>query len=75
MILNKLSELIGRKRLKIKDVVDRTGLARNTVTELYYARAKMVTLETLDKLCNGLDCRLDEIIEYIPDPDKEEENT
>ena len=73
MIVNKLSELIGRKRLKIKGVVDRTGLARNTVTELYYARAKMVTFETLDRLCNGLDCRLDEIIEYVPDANKEKE--
>lgn len=70
MINNKLSEIVGRKRLKIKDIVDRTGLARNTVTELYYARAKMVTFETLDKLCNGLECRLDEILEHIPDKEQ-----
>ena len=51
MIENRLSEIMGRKRLKISDVVNRSGLARNTVAELYHGRAKRVDIETLDKLC------------------------
>lgn len=65
MIANKLSEVMGRKRLKISDVVNMTGLARNTVTELYHGRAKQVHFETLDKLCIALDCRLDEILDHV----------
>jgi putative transcriptional regulator len=64
MIINKLSEVMGRKRLKISDVIDKTGLARNTVAELYHARAKRVDFETLDKLCIALECSLDEIVEH-----------
>ncbi|MEK4236438.1 helix-turn-helix domain-containing protein [Paenibacillus sp. FSL H7-0714] len=65
MIENKLSEIMGRKRLKISDVIEKTGLARNTVAELYHGRAKRVDLETLDKLCKALECEsLCEIIEF-----------
>lgn len=70
MIVNKLSEIMGRQRLKIKDVVDKSGLARNTVTELYYDRAKMVAFETLDKLCGALNCQPGDLIEYLPEHDK-----
>ncbi|MBW4083515.1 helix-turn-helix transcriptional regulator [Paenibacillus sp. S150] len=65
MIVNKLSELMGKKRLKISDVVVKSGLARNTVVELYHGRAKGVNFETLDKLCVALGCEsLSEIVEF-----------
>ncbi|MCM3270314.1 helix-turn-helix domain-containing protein [Paenibacillus elgii] len=64
MVINKLSEIMGRKRLKISDVVDGTGLARNTVTELYHGRAKRIDLETLDKLCLYLNVSVGEIFEH-----------
>lgn len=65
MIENKLSEVMGKKRLKISDVIAKTGLARNTVAELYHARAKRLDLDTLDKLCTALDCTPNDIIEHV----------
>ena len=50
MVINHLSEIMGRKRLKIADVVAGTGLAINTVSGLYHDKVKRVDLETLDKL-------------------------
>ncbi|MGG4503850.1 helix-turn-helix domain-containing protein [Paenibacillus polymyxa] len=71
MIVNKLSEIMGRKRLKISDVVEMTGLARNTVSELYHDRAKRVDFETLNKLCVALECvNLNDIIEYRQEASK-----
>lgn len=70
MIVNKLSELMGKDRLKIKDIADRSGLARNTVTELYYDNAKMIALGTMDKLCKALNCQPGELFEYVPDPEE-----
>ncbi len=71
MIVNKLSEIMGRKRLRIKDVVDSSNLARNTITELYKDRATMISLGTLDKLCNVLECQPGDIFEHIPDKREE----
>ncbi|MEC0242788.1 helix-turn-helix transcriptional regulator [Paenibacillus dokdonensis] len=65
MIINRLSEIMGRERLKISDVINRTGLARNTVADLYHGRAKRVDLETLDKLCSALNCSTEEILQHV----------
>jgi len=74
VIVNKLSETMGRKRMKIKDVVERSGLSMNTVTDMYYDRSKMVLLDTFDRLCTALECEnLSEVLEYIPNKRLDEE--
>lgn len=65
MIINRLSEVMGRKRLKISNVIEGTGLARNTIAELYHGRAKRVDLETIDKLCTFLGVKVGDLIEYV----------
>lgn len=67
MIENRLSEIMGRKRLKISDVIEGTGLARNTVAELYHGRAKGVQFETIDKLCTYLEVGVGELLEHLND--------
>lgn len=68
MIENKLSAVMGSRRLKISDVVEMTGLGRTTVSELYHGRAKRVDMETLNKLCRALECNsLADILEYKED--------
>jgi len=65
MVINHLSEIMGRKRLKIADVVAGTGLAINTVSGLYHDKVKRVDLETLDKLCDFLGVGIGEILEHV----------
>lgn len=64
MIINKLSEVMGRKRLKISDVLQGTGLARNTVADLYHGRAQGANFETLDRLCTYLEVGVGELLEH-----------
>jgi putative transcriptional regulator len=64
VIINHLSEIMGRKRLKVADVVAGTGLAINTVSGLYHDRVKRVDLDTLEKLCLFLDVGVGDIIEF-----------
>jgi putative transcriptional regulator len=54
---------MGKHRLKIKDVCDKTGLARNTVAFLYHEKVKRVDFETLAKLCELFDCDVVDILE------------
>lgn len=65
MVINHLSEIMGRKRLKISDVVSGTGLAINTVSGLYHDKVKRVDLETLDKLCDFLEVGIGDILEHV----------
>lgn len=41
------------------------GIDKNTLKRL--KNNQNVTIKTLDKLCSILNCRLDEIAEYVPD--------
>ena len=57
MIRNRLSTILGERRMKI------TTLSRTTLTELYYDRAKGVQFETLDRLCEVLRIEVGDLIE------------
>lgn len=64
VIENKLSEVMGRKRLKVTDVVAGTGLAINTVSGLYHDKVKRIDLETLDRLCAFLEVGVGDILQH-----------
>lgn len=67
MIKSNLSRLMGEKRVRVQDVCRATGLARNTVSNLYKDKAEMIRYDTLSALCKALDCRVEDILEYVPD--------
>ena len=66
MIKCHLSRLMGERKLKLADVARLTGLHRNTVTLLYNETAARVDLETIEKLCELFDCKVENLFEYQP---------
>ncbi len=64
MIKCHLSKLMGERKLKIADVARDLDVHRNTITLLYYEKAKRIDFEVLDKLCKYFDCQVSDIIEY-----------
>lgn len=60
---NNLRILLAKKRLKISDVAEGTGLSRNTIRALYYETAKGIQFQTLNVLCNFLECSVGELFE------------
>ncbi len=70
MIKCHLSEIMGKKKLKISDLARESGLHRNTITLLYKEKAARVELDAMEKLCIYLDCSVGELFEYVPDEAK-----
>ena len=64
MIINKLSEILGRKKLKIVDVINETGVTRPTLTSLYYGNGKGISFDVLNKLCGYLSVTPGELFAY-----------
>lgn len=64
MIKCHLSTLMGERKLKLADVARLTGLHRNTVTLLYNETAARVDLETIEKLCELFECKVENLFEY-----------
>lgn len=60
-IVNRFSELLGKRRLSISDVHRLTGISRTTLTNLYYAKSEAISLSVLEKLCVGLNCSVTDI--------------
>lgn len=67
-----LSRLLGERKLKMTEIAEKAGIAKNTVMALYHERAKGITWEVLAKLCAALNCQPGDLLEFIPD--KEDSN-
>lgn len=63
MIKCHLSRLMGEKKIKIADLARELGIHRNTLTLLYYEKAKRIDLDVLDKLCDYFSCPIEDLIE------------
>jgi putative transcriptional regulator len=55
---------MGERKVKIADVARGIGVNRNTITLLYYEKAKRIDFEVLDKLCQYFNCSVGDILEY-----------
>ena len=62
MIRCNLSTLMGAKRYSIKDVHEKTGLSRGTISSLYNDKATRVDYETLAKLCELFECEVGSLL-------------
>lgn len=56
-----LSTLMGKYRYSIQDMHVKTGLSRNTISNLYNDRATRVDYDTIDKLCIALNCSISDL--------------
>lgn len=67
MIVNHFSALAGAKRMKISAISAATGLSRTTLTALYHDREKGIRFDTLDKLCQCLQCQPGDLFTLEPE--------
>ena len=75
MIRIHLSKLLGERRMTQKRLSELTGIRRNAINEwyheimilLYHEIVVSLKVEHIDRICEVLDCSVEELIEYIPD--------
>jgi len=73
MLRFKLKERIAdkefgeRRRITIQEVAEATGITRNTLSKMLNQHGISVRSENLDRLCAYFDCKIEQIVEYLPD--------
>lgn len=67
MIKILLSKKLGEIRWTQADLARTTGIRANTINELYHELVERVNLRHLSLICEALNCKLDELMEYVPD--------
>ena len=63
----RLRELLAERGMSQTDLQARTGLAYSTVNDLFNNKPRRVELETLDVLCDILDCSIADLLERVPE--------
>lgn len=57
-ITNAIKHIMVDKNMRQKDLCNATGLSKQAISNLLNNRTENITLDTLDRLCNALDCEL-----------------
>ena len=68
MSYKKLWKLLIDKDMKKKDLCEKAGISPASVTKM--GRNGHVTTEILVKICAALDCRIEDIVEIVPDKNR-----
>ena len=66
---NKLWKLMIDKRINKTELTHLAGITTNAMAKL--GRNEDVRVNVLEKLCTTLDCKLDDIVEFISDSDND----
>lgn len=64
----KLFKLMIDRDLKKKDLREMASIGNSTMSKL--ANDENVTMEVMVKICNALDCTMDDIVEIIPEEER-----
>jgi DNA-binding Xre family transcriptional regulator len=60
---NKLFKLLIDKKMTNTELAEKAGFSANIITRL--KRDKYVSLDSIEKICNVLNCSVDDILEFI----------
>lgn len=73
MLRLKIKELIARKefaegrRVMISEIAEGTGIHRVTLSRMINRRGFSTKTDYLDRLCAFFHCRIEDLVEYVPD--------
>ncbi len=63
-----LDVMLARRKMRSRELAERIGITEANVSLLKSGRVKGVRFETLERICEVLDCQPGDILEYRPDP-------
>ena len=61
----KLFKILIDRELKKKDLCEMTGVSASTISKM--AKNEMVSMDTVSRICEKLNCTFDDVAEIIPE--------
>nr|MEC9420600.1 helix-turn-helix transcriptional regulator [Pseudomonadota bacterium] len=71
-ILIELDVMLARRKMRSKELAERIGITEQNVSLLKSGKVKGVRFETLEKICDVLDCQPGDILIYEPEKTPED---
>lgn len=66
-IVVNLDVVLARRKMRSKELAERIGITEQNVSLLKSGKVKGVRFDTLDRICEVLDCQPGDILEWRPD--------
>ena len=67
MIIIKLDDLIWHNKTTAEEISKQTGLGSSTISKLRNSKNLNISLNTINKLCKYFNCKVSDLLEYMPD--------
>ena len=67
MIRINLDVMMARRKMSLNQLSQQVGLTLANLSILKNNKARAIRFTTLDAICKALDCRVEDIIEYVDD--------
>ena len=65
-IVVNLDVMLAKRKMRSKELAERIGITEQNVSLLKSGKVRGVRFETLEKICEALDCQPGDILEYRP---------
>lgn len=72
MILINLDVMMAKRKMSLGELADKVNITQANLSILKNNKAKAVRFSTLSAICEALECRVEDILEYVP-CDKEDD--
>ena len=70
---NRLWKVLIDKRMKKIELMQKANISSNVLARM--GKEEPVSLESIGKICSLFDCRVDDILEFVPEKDGHTEAT
>ena len=67
MIMVNLDVMLARRKMRSKELAERIGFTEANISLLKSGKVKGVRFETLEKICEVLQCQPGDLLEYRPE--------
>lgn len=66
-IIVQLDVMLARRKMRSKELAERIGITEQNVSLLKSGKVRGVRFETLEKICEVLECQPGDLLEYVPE--------
>ena len=70
MIVTNIDVMLAKRKMSVTELSEKVGITMANISILKNGKAKAIRYETLNKICEALECQPGDILEYRPDEEK-----
>ena len=67
MIVVNLDVMMAKRKMSLNELSEKVGITLANLSILKNSKAKAIRFSTLDAICKALDCKVEDIIEFVED--------